>query len=64
VQRGAVGDRKNTQWKKVLATRPNKLHDYKLTIFPLTFERYISLPFRVGGGILMASHHYMPDFSP
>ena len=47
MHRGAVGDRKNTQWKKkVLATRPNKLHAYKLTIFPLTFERYISFPFR------------------
>ena len=53
--------------KKVLATstRPNKLHDCKLTIFPLTFERYISLPFRVGGlGVSWWFHHYMPDSSP
>ena len=56
--------------KEVLATRPNKLHAYKLTISPLTFERYISFPFRVfffvggGEGILMIPHHYMPDSSP
>ena len=50
---------KTHNWKK---------HDYKLTIFPLTFERYISFPFRVGGGfgggILMVPHHYMPGSSP
>ena len=33
----------------------------------MTFERYISLPFRVGGvlgGILMVPHQYMSDSSP
>ena len=35
--------------KKGLATGPNKLHDCKLTMFPLTFQKYISFPFRVGG---------------
>ena len=40
---------KTHNWKKQLATRSNKLHDYKLTIFPLTFERFISYMFRVWG---------------
>ena len=47
--------------KKGLATGPNKLHDCKLTMFHLTFQKYISFPFRVGGlgGILMVPHQHM-----
>ena len=43
------------------------VHASRAKPFLLTFERYISFPFRVrglGGGILMVPHHYMPDSSP
>ena len=42
-------------WQLPFAT-PNYLYDDKITIFPMTPERYISLQFRLGrvwGGILL-----------
>ena len=33
-----------------LTRAANCLYDYKITIFPMTPERYISLPFTVGWG--------------
>ena len=42
-QRVARNTRENTK-----RCRTNYLYDYKITIFPMTPERYISLPFELG----------------
>jgi hypothetical protein len=46
----------------VLGGYPDGSSSRHARFFPVTFERYISLPFRLGvvlGGILMVPHHYM-----
>ena len=43
-------------WQLLFATTIY-LYDYKVTIFPMTPERYISLPFRLGGWGYSTCHH-------
>ena len=43
-------------WQLLIATTIY-LYDYKVTIFPMTPERYISLPFRLGGWGYPTCHH-------
>jgi len=53
-------------WQVFLATT-NDLYDHKTTIFPMTPERYIELPFRLGGcwgGHPICHHDHDDDDDP